>query len=103
MSSAKSLSRSVEGLIPRLSVVKVGSGHYAYEVSHSGQLLYEEEGFAGITEALQHAIDSEPKFDGFEVAYEGYAVGTYTLVEVASSTEKVSEAAVQTKAKFFRP
>ena len=88
--------------IPRLSIAKMEPGHYAYAVSCAGQMLYEAEGQSGIAEATLQAVDTKPNFAGFEVAYDGYLVGTFTLHELTADTEAVSIAAVSTKAKFFK-
>jgi hypothetical protein len=86
--------------IPRLSVFRLERGIYEYEVSLGGQRLFGEGGYDGISEAIRHAIVTNPPFVGFEVAYAGYLVGTFTHHELTSNAEAVAEQAVTTKAKF---
>lgn len=87
--------------IPCLNITQVESGHYRFVVDCDDISLYEDEGFTSITGAISQAIECEPPFIGFEVRYEGLAVGTFTNAELQQDPEAVSRFAVGTAHKFM--
>jgi hypothetical protein len=64
----------------------------------SGVEMMADTGFSTIREAIESASDITGGIRGFEVAYAGLAVGTYTLVTLGSSAEEVAQKAVATVA-----
>lgn len=87
-----------EGIIPRLDIFKIDAGLYGYQVSMGGVEMMADTGFSTIREAIQSATDISGGIRGFEVAYAGLAVGTYTLAALGSSAEEVAQKAVATVA-----
>lgn len=87
-----------EGIIPRLSICKLEAGLYGYRVSLDGVEMMADAGFGTIREAIESASDITGSIRGFEVAYAGLAVGTYTLSTLGSSAEEVAQEAVATVA-----
>ncbi|WP_442782717.1 hypothetical protein [Collimonas fungivorans] len=87
-----------EGIIPRLDIFKIDAGLYGYQVSMGGVEMMADTGFSTIREAIQSASDITDGIRGFEVAYAGLAVGTYSLATLCSSAEEVARRAVATVA-----
>ena len=58
-------------------------------------------GLTSIRDALSSASDMTGDIEGFEVAYEGIAVGTYTLKSLQSSPESIAKDALATVAPFM--
>lgn len=82
-------------IIARLSVRRVAPGQYLFEVSHGGEVLYDDAGFTSIEEAISAASNQQGSIRGFEVAYQGLVVGTYLCEEIEHVVEEVAERAVE--------
>lgn len=81
--------------IAKLSVRRVAPSQYLFEVSHGGEVLYEDAGFTSIEEAISSANNQQGPIRGFEVAYQGVVVGTYLCEELEHAVEEVAERAVE--------
>lgn len=82
-------------IIARLSVRRVAPSQYLFEVSHGGEVLYEDACFTSIEEAISAASNQQGPIRGFEVAYQGLVVGTYLCEEIEHVVEEVAERAVE--------
>lgn len=82
-------------IIARLSVRRVAPGQYLFEVSHGGEVLYEDAGFTSIEEAISAANDQQGPIRGFEIAYQGLVVGTYLCEELEHVAEELPVRAVE--------
>lgn len=82
-------------IIARLSVRRVAPSQYLFEVSHGGEPLYDDAGFASIEEAISAANNQQGPIRGFEIAYQGLVVGTYFCEELEHVVEEVAERAVE--------
>lgn len=76
-------------IIARLSARRVAPGQYLFEVSHGGEVLYEDAGFTSIEEAISSANNQQGPIRGFEIAYQGVVVGTYLCEEIEHVVEEV--------------
>ena len=90
--------RRRDGFIPSLDIKKLQPALYEYRLSHGGQEMFTEAGFASISEAIEHAADITGDILGFEVSYGDLSVGTYPLAELRTSAESIALRAVQTVA-----
>lgn len=61
-------------IIARLSVRRVASGQYLFEVSHGAEVLYEDAGFTSIEEAISAANNQQGPIRGFQIAYQGVVI-----------------------------
>lgn len=93
--------RPRSGFIPTISISKLASNFYTYDVTYGGQTMSSDAGLTSIRDALSSASDMTGDIEGFEVAYEGIAVGTYTLKSLQSSPESIAKDALATVAPFM--
>lgn len=82
-------------IIAKLSVRRVAPSQYLFEVSHGGEVLYEDVGFTSITETIHAANNQQGPIRGFEIAYQGLVVGTYLCEEIEHVVAEVAERAVE--------
>lgn len=88
------------GVVPDISVMKLDAGLYGFVVSHAGQQLFEETGFASITTALAAAAEDCGDFVGCQVTYGGIVAGTYAPAELAASSAAVADLCIENSARF---
>jgi hypothetical protein len=85
-------------LVARLDIRKLQASLYEYHASFAGQELFSDTGFSSIAEALHAASDVTGDIVGFEVAYAGLVVGTYSVDVLRATAEEVAQRAVDTAA-----
>jgi hypothetical protein len=84
--------------VARLDIRKLQAGLYEYNASYAGQELFSDAGFSSIAEALHAASDVTGDIVGFEVAYAGFVVGTYSVDVLRATADEVAQRAVDTAA-----
>ncbi|MFT3819821.1 MAG: hypothetical protein QM750_19785 [Rubrivivax sp.] len=102
-STAAPASPAPVDVVPRLGVFQEEPGFYGFEVSHHEQLLDEGQAYSSIEAALRAGCQRSGPIAGYEVAYRGYVVGTYTKHEIASQASAIAARAVETARKFYTP
>jgi hypothetical protein len=100
--ASPSVPSSRSGFIPLISISKLTSSLYEYDVTYGGQEMYSDAGFTSINEALAAASDTSGDIEGYTVEYQGIMVGTYPAAFLQSSPESVARDAIATAAPFIR-
>jgi hypothetical protein len=86
--------------IPTLDISKLKAGFYEYVMHYGGQEMYRDAGYSSISEVLSDVTDVTG-IAGYEVKYQGFSIGTYSISMVKSSAERIAQDAVATVAEFF--
>lgn len=89
-------------MIPRADIHRLESSQYQLRLSHGGQELFSEEAFTCMEDALTTAAATTGPIRGFEVAYEGLCVGTYTAGEMEVDAAAITARALALHATFAR-
>jgi len=84
--------------VARLDIRRLQAGLYEYHASYAGQELFSDAGFSSIAEALHAASDVTGDIVGFEVAYAGFVIGTYSVDVLRATADEVAQRAVDTAA-----
>lgn len=84
--------------VARLDIRKLQAGLYEYHASYAGQELFSDAGFSSIAEALHAVSDVTGDIAGFELAYAGFVVGTYSVDVLHATVDEVAQRAVDTAA-----
>ncbi|MEK8034213.1 hypothetical protein AACH06_25585 [Ideonella sp. DXS29W] len=86
--------------VSELRVSQLDKHLYGYEVTHGHTVLFGDEGFAGVAEALLDAAGEGKDLLGLQVSYQGIVAGTYLPGELMQASEGVADLCIANSAKF---